>query len=206
LVVAYPLVPWFAVMAAGYALGPVFEWDPRRRQRLLVQLGFGATAAFVALRLANVYGDPVPWTPQHSPGFTVLSFLNCTKYPASLAFLLMTLGPALALLAGLERVDFSPRNVLVVLGRVPLFFFLLHMGAAHLVAMGLGFLRYGGAPFLVIPAPSMGGPRDAFPPDYGYGLAVVYLAWVGLVACLYPACLWFARKKAETRSPWLSYL
>ena len=204
--VAYPLIPWVAVMAAGYCLGPVFAWEPERRQRLLLSLGVAVTGAFLVLRAANVYGDPRPWSHQDSPVFTLLSFLNCTKYPPSLAFLLMTLGPALALMAVLERLSLTPGNALVVFGRVPLFFFILHMGLAHLIALGLGFLRYGAQHFLVIPAPSMGGSPDDFPQGYGYDLGVVYLAWIAVVAILYPACRWFARVKAEKRSPWLSYL
>ena len=206
ILVAYPLVPWFAVMAAGYCFGSVFLWEPARRQRLLLRLGFGLTAAFALLRAGNVYGDPLRWSAQKSALFTVLSFLNCTKYPPSLAFLLMTLGPAIAALAWLERVRFSPRNPLIVFGRVPFFYFVTHVALIHLVAVALGFIRYGAHSFLFIPAPSMGGPAQLFPPDYGYSLWAVYAVWIGVIVVLYPACRWFADLKARRTDWWLKYL
>lgn len=203
---AYPLVPWFAVMAAGYCFGSVFLWERARRQRFLLTLGCGLTVGFIVLRAWNVYGDPQPWSVQHSTVFTVLSFLNCTKYPPSLDFLLMTLGPAIASLAWLERVNLSPHSPLIVFGRVPFFFFVTHVALIHLVALALGFLRYGGQRFLLLPAPSMGGPAQMFPPGYGYSLWVVYAVWLGVIAALYPACRWFADLKQRRRSWWLSYL
>lgn len=202
----YSLLPWFAVMAAGYCFGAVFLWEPARRQRFLLRLGFGLTIAFVLLRAWNVYGDPAPWSPQSSAVFTALSFLNCTKYPPSLDFLLMTLGPAIAALAWLERIRFSPHNPLIVFGRVPFFYFVTHIALIHLVAVVLGFLRYGAQSFLLVPAPSMGGPSKMFPPGYGYSLWVVYVVWLGVVAALYPLCRWFADLKQRKRSWWLSYL
>lgn len=202
----YALIPWFAVMAAGYCFGSVFLWEPARRQRFLLRVGLGLTLAFVLVRAWNVYGDPVHWSVQRSTVFTVLSFLNCTKYPPSLDFLLMTLGPAIAALAWLERVRFSPHNPLIVFGRVPFFYFVTHIALIHLVAIGLGFLRYGAQSFLLLPLPSMGGPSQHFPPGYGYSLWVVYAVWLGVVAALYPLCRWFADLKRRKRSWWLSYL
>ncbi len=206
ILVAYPLVPWFAVMAAGYCFGSVFLWESARRQRFLVTLGCVLTVAFILLRAGNGYGDPQHWSVQRSTVFTILSFLNCTKYPPSLDFLLMTLGPAIAALAPLERVRLSPHNPLIVFGRVPFFFFVTHVALIHLVAVAFGFLRYGGHSFLLMPAPSMGGPRQMFPSGYGYSLWVVYAVWLGVIVALYPACRWFADLKQRRRSWWLSYL
>src|SRR5262249_58419465 len=124
-IVAYPLVPWIFVMSLGLCLGGVYRLPAERRRLLLVRLGLAMTAAFVALRVLNVYGDPRPWRAQPKPFFTLLSFLDTSKYPASLAFLLMTLGPALALLGWLERFSPGERHPLLVFGPVPLFYFIL---------------------------------------------------------------------------------
>ncbi len=197
IVVGYPLVPWFAVMALGFALGPVMALDAGRRRRRLLALGLAATAAFLLLRLANAYGDPQPWA---APG--LLSFLRCSKYPPSLQFLLMTLGPALAALAWLDGRRLSPAHPIVVLGRVPLFYFLLHLYVIHALAVALALVRYGHAGFLFGSTPNAG----TYPADYGYPLAVVCVAWLGVVAACYPLCRWFAGVKARRPGGWLSYL
>jgi hypothetical protein len=165
-----------------------------------------SSAAFVAIRLLNVYGDPRPWAVQSDPIYTWLSFLNTTKYPASLAFLLMTLGPALMFLAWADRIRVGPRNPLLVFGRVPLLYFVLHIALAHAIAIALTYVRYGAAPFLFTPPPTLGTPRSVFPPDYGWDLWVVYGIWAVVVLALCPACLWFMRLKARRRDWWLSYL
>ena len=204
--VAYPLVPWIAVMAAGYCLGPVLRWEPARRQRFLVRLGIALSIAFVVIRALNRYGEPVPWAVQHSALFTVLSFLNCTKYPPSLDFLLMTLGPALVAMAWLERVRFSDANPLIVFGRVPLFYFVVNLAVIHVLAILVGFFRYGWHGFLLLPAPSMGGPAQAFPANYGISLLSVYWMWIAVVVMLYPVCRWYAQLKQRRHDWWLSYL
>jgi len=203
---AYPLIPWFAVMACGYCLGQAFLWDDARRRRFLLRLGVALSAAFVVLRALNVYGDPARWSFERSSMFTVLSFLNTTKYPPSLEFLLMTLGPALLAMAWLERARLSSTNPLIVFGRVPFFFFLLHLAVIHALTIAMNFIRYGNASFLFTPAPSMGGPRQTFPPDYGYGLWVVYAVWIAVIVMLYPLCRWYAQLKQRRRYWWLSYL
>ena len=203
---AYSLVPWFAVMAAAYCFGPVLRWERERRQRFLIRLGLGLSFLFVVVRAWNRYGDPVPWSPQHSTLFTMLSFLNCTKYPPSLAFLLMTLGPAMIALAWLERMRFSENHALIVFGRVPFFYYVLHLAVIHAAAIVLNYLRYGWTNFLLLPAPSMGGPRQLFPPDYGFGLWVVYGLWIAVVVMLYPVCRWYAGLKRGRTDWWLSYL
>ena len=207
-IVAYPLVPWVTVMALGFSLGPIFLMEAQRRQRILVGVGLTATAAFLVIRGLNGYGDPVPWKPQHAATFTVLSFLNTTKYPPSLDFLLMTLGPAFLALAVADRMKWAPSNPLIVFGRVPLFYFVLHFYAAHVAAALLGLTRYGSSAltFIFHPVPSMGAPPRMYPPDFGYDLWVAYAVWVAIVIALYPACRWFAGVKARRRSWWLSYL
>ncbi len=205
-VTGYPVLPWIFVMAAGFCTGQVFLWEPTRRQRFFLRLGVGLTAAFILLRAINIYGDPSPWTHQASRLFTLLSFLNTTKYPPSLAFLLMTLGPAFIALSRLDRLRFSSKNPIIVFGRVPFFYYAAHLVVIHLGAIALNFLRYGRTPFLLLPAPSMGGPANLFPADYGFGLWVVYAFWVATLAVLYPVCLWFSRLKQRRRDWWLSYL
>ena len=139
---------------------------------------------------------------------TLVSFLNTSKYPPSLLFLLMTLGPALIVLSRFDRIEFARSNPLIVFGRVPLFYFVVHFYAAHLIADVLAALRYGGRSlaFLFQPVPSMGGSRQLFPPDFGYDLFVVYVVWALLVLALYPVCRWFADLKQRSRGWWWSYV
>lgn len=207
-VVGYPLVPWIAVMALGFCCGTVFLLGRETRRRRLMIAGAAATLGFVVLRMANGYGDPVPWTVQPSPVYTALSFFNTTKYPPSLLFLLMTLGPCLLALGWLDRPSLRATNPLVSIGRVPLFYFVLHFYAAHAVAVLLALFTYGGDAlrFVFHPPPSMGGPPELFPPSFGYGLGVTYLVWLAIVLALYPVCRWFMQLRARRRDWWLSYL
>jgi uncharacterized membrane protein len=204
-IVAYPLMPWFAVMAAGFSFGPVLEMEPARRQAWLVRIGLGLIAAFLVIRSINIYGDPQRWSPQLSGG-TVLSFLRCIKYPPSLDFLLMTLGPALLILAYLYRNPVTRRNPLAVIGRVPLFYFLGHLYLLHALAVVFAWLRFGTGSFLFHPLPPTGGPFAPYPPNYGYPLWAVYCVWILVVVLMYPLCLRFGRIKDTRRSAWLSYL
>jgi uncharacterized membrane protein len=205
-VTAYPILPWIAVVSLGYCLGQIFSWDADRRCRFLMRLGLVLFAGFLLLRALNIYGDPFRWRHQRSALFTVLSFLNTTKYPPSLEFLLMTLGPALFAMAWLERFRFAPVHPLVVFGRVPFFFYLAHLALAHLIAIGMNFGRYGWKHFLLLAPPSMGSPSELFPPNYGYPLWTVYLVWIVVLVALYPVCLWFSRLKQRRHDSWLSYL
>lgn len=204
----YALVPWFAVMALGYCLAAVYSWRPDARRRFLLRAGIITTIAFLVVRVINVYGDPSRWSWQESATLTVLSFLNTSKYPPSLSFLLMTLGPALVALSWLEGRSLSRANPLIVFGRVPLFYFVLHFFAAHAAILLLSLATYGAAAmgFTFQPVPSMGGPAKAFPPDFGYDLWVAYAVWIAVVLVMYPLCHWFAGLKERNRSWWLSYL
>jgi uncharacterized membrane protein len=182
--VLYPLVPWVGVLAAGYALGALWRRPVPERRRWLAWLGGLMTAAFFLLRVTNLYGDPQPWHVWSQPLLSLFDFLNVEKYPPSLLYLLITLGPALLLLAWLEgRERLGPvGRFFGTFGRVPLFFYVLHL-------LLIRALRWG-----VLP----GGP--------GWELPVVYLAWLGVVAALWPACYAFARLKARRSEGWLSYL
>lgn len=197
--VGYPLIPWVAVMALGYVMGPIFTMEPDRRQRLLVQLGLGAIAAFIALRALNLYGDPTPWTTQPSSAFTVLSFLNVTKYPPSLAYLLVTLGPLFLVLAAFERVPLNREGPLVIFGRVPFFYYALHLALLHLAAVAVGLAQGFEAPQFI-------GPFWKFPKGFGLSLGWVYVAWAGAVLILFLPSRWFAALKARRKDWWLSYL
>jgi uncharacterized membrane protein len=205
-IVAYPLLPWIGVMAAGFCLGHVYTLDQGRRRQLLWRLGLALTASFFVLRAVNLYGDPRPWRPDESALFTALSFLNTTKYPPSLSFLMMTLGPALLFLAAIDRQRVGDRHPLVVFGRVPLLYFVLHIPLVHAFAIGLTWLRYGNTPFLWLAPPTLGTPRDAFPADYGWNLWVAYAVTLTAVFVLYPTCAWLARLKATRSGGWLSYV
>ncbi len=202
---AYPLVPWIFVMSAGFCFGAVIMLDPPRRRWWMFRIGLGLTLAFLVIRAINVYGDPQPWS-REIPGMTVLSFLRCTKYPPSLDFLLMTLGPALMLMSWFDRLTFSKTNPLLVYGRVPLFYFLVHFFLIHLLTIPFAFLRYGRIGFMFDPLPSLGGDMNLYPKDFGYPLWVVYVVWISVVVSLYPLCLWFARLKERRSDWWLSYL
>jgi len=198
-IVIYPLIPWIGVMAAGYAFGALLSRPERERRRTLLLLGGALTLAFVVLRAANGYGDPAPWSVQDGAGRTALSFLNTTKYPPSLLFLLMTLGPAIAALPLLERLTGPAARAVTVFGRVPLFFYVLHLYLIHALALAMGTLAgFDPRSFLHVWLLN--------PEGWGYGLPVVYLVWVSVVLALYPACRWFAGVKARRREVWLSYL
>jgi uncharacterized membrane protein len=201
LLVAYPLVPWFAVMCIGYVLARVYRWEPDRRRRFLLWSGAAATALFLLLRAVNGYGNPVPWSPQRTPGLTVASFLNVLKYPPSLDFLLMTLGPALVALALLERARGRIARWLAVYGRVPLLFYLVHIFLAHAAGVVLALVQ--GGELRRIPVTTDPG---SIPPWYGLPLPGVYLVWALVVVALYYPCRRCARLKETRRDWWIHYL
>ena len=213
---AYPLIPWIGVTALGFGLGALYQSRPDRRTFLL-RAGAVCCASFVVLRWINIYGDPARWAPQRSPLFTLVSFLNATKYPPSLLFLLMTLGPAALLLAWLDPFDSRggalaqgrpmPRILRPTLayGRVPLFYFVLHLMLIHALAILVCYARYGTAHWM-FESPSLDRYPFTQPPGWGYSLPVVYAVWLAVVGMLYVPCRWFAAVKARRRDWWLSYL
>jgi len=210
--VPYSLIPWVGVTAAGYSFGQIYSsisgaksaWAPDRRRAFLLRLGMGLTAAFIVLRGINFYGDPVRWSTQKSAIFTVLSFLNTNKYPPSLLFLLMTLGPAMLFLWAVD--GRTPRwlRPALVFGKVPMFYYLLHIPLIHLLAIAVCYARYGQVHWMFeSPSP------DKFPvtppPGWGFSLPIVYLVWAVVVVALYPLCRWFAGVRQRRSDAWLSY-
>lgn len=202
--VTYVLIPWIGVTAAGYGLGQIYSWPSARRKAFLLPLGIGLTAAFVVLRGINAYGNPAPWSTQKSAAFTVLSFLNTTKYPPSLLYLLMTLGPAMLFLWAVDAGTPRWLRPALTIGKVPMFYYLLHIPLIHLLAVAACYLKYGQAHWM-FESPGL----DDFPitkPDgWGYSLPIVYLVWAGVVLALYPLCRWFAGLKQRRSDAWLSY-
>jgi len=197
--VAYPLIPWIAVMSLGYCIGSLFDLERERRRQWFVYLGAGSLTLFVLLRATNVYGDPIDWTLQSTTVRTLLSFVDVHKYPPSLQYVLLTLGAALLSLAALESVRGKFAEVLRTFGRVPLFFYVLHVALAHLAAGIVGLATGFGTALL-------SGDFMQVPQQWGFGLPVVYLAWLLVIATLYPACRWFAAVKRRRDDWWLSYL
>jgi uncharacterized membrane protein len=210
LIVLYSIVPWIGVMAAGYAFGKVLTLEPARRNRLCLAVGLGATALFLILRGFNLYGDPRPWSaasqgPNGAPPMPALfAFLNTTKYPASLNFLLMTLGPTIALIPLLEKARGALARWITVFGRVPFFYYILHIPLIHVLALVVSKIRLGElSPWLFANHP-MGNPPA--PEGYTWSLALLYVVWAAAIVMLYFACRWFAGLKAKRRDWWLSYL
>ncbi len=201
IMVIYPILPWIGVMALGYAFGPLTRAERPERRATCLRLGLGLTLAFVLLRWTNLYGDPTPWVRQDSAAMTLVAFLNCQKYPPSLLYLLMTLGPSIALLAVLDREPRALGRALVVVGRVPLFYYVVHLVLIQLSSRVFYKLRYGEDYSTIVEA--FGG---NFPDWYGHPLWVVYLAWILIVLALYPLCRWYMGVKRRGRSPMWSYL
>jgi uncharacterized membrane protein len=203
--VAYPLVPWIGVTAVGYGLGQIYRWDAARRRAFLLRAGIGLTVAFVLLRAINVYGDPSRWAPQRSPLFTVLSFMNTTKYPPSLLFLLMTLGPALLFLRAVDGRTPALLRPAMIIGKVPMFYYVLHFALIHVLAVVAALLRYGSAHWM-FESPTLDRFPITQPPGWPLPLPGVWLIWISVPIMLYPLCRWFAGVKQRRRDWWLSYL
>ncbi|TMU54974.1 DUF1624 domain-containing protein [Flagellimonas algicola] len=204
--VGYPMIPWIFVMPLGYYLGELYKpsFDPKLRISRLVQMGLGLTLLFFALRAINIYGDSYHWATQESVGLTIASFFNVTKYPPSLHFLLITLGPSLVFLALVENWQNKWTEKMVVIGRVPMFFYILHIYVIHALAVIAAMMTGFSFSDMVIDLwitlqPQLQG--------YGFDLWVVYLIWVVLIIALYPICSWYNNYKTAHREKWwLSYL
>ncbi|HTQ12793.1 MAG TPA: heparan-alpha-glucosaminide N-acetyltransferase domain-containing protein [Rhizomicrobium sp.] len=204
--ISYVLIPWVGVTALGYALGQAYEWSTARRERLLFWIGLGLVAGFIALRYANVYGDPVPWQPQKSALWTVMALIDTTKYPPSLLFLMMTLGPAMLLLGLFDRGVPAFLRPALVFGRVPLFFYVIHFYLIHLLAMLASWLRYGEVRE-TFSSPDLAHFPFAAPPGWAApGLPLVYGVWIAVIAIMYPLCRWYAGVRRRNAAWWLSYL
>jgi uncharacterized membrane protein len=197
----YPLIPWVGVMAAGYACGAVLQKPEHERKKTLVRLGVGLIACFVLLRGFNIYGDGNHWHSQSSLLFTAFSFIDCVKYPPSLLFLMMTLGPAILSLVYLERAKGPLASFFITFGRVPFFFYVIHIPVIHGLAVIAASLSGYEVGYMFDNVPPW-----LWPEGYGFALFGVYAVWVGIVAVLYPLCRWFAEVKGRRKENWLSYL
>jgi uncharacterized membrane protein len=202
---AYPVIPWIGVTAVGFGLGALFNMPAESRGRLLRRIGWAAIAAFIVLRAINVYGDPSRWSVQPTPLFTVLSFLNTTKYPPSLLFLLMTLGPAMLILAAVDGTTPRVLRPALIIGKVPFFYYLVHIFVLHMLAVIASGVRFGTiAPMFESPT------LDKYPitqlPGWPSPLPVVYAVWIIAVLILYPLCRWYAALRQRSSAWWLSYL
>jgi uncharacterized membrane protein len=202
--VIYVLIPWVGVTAAGYGLGQIYNWPSARRKAFLLPLGAGLSGTFLVLRGINVYGDPVRWSTQKSAVFTALSFLNTTKYPPSLLYLLMTLGPALLFLWAVDAGTPQWLRPALIVGKVPLFYYLLHIPLIHILAIAVCYARYGQV-YWMFESPTLRQFPIPPPPGWGYSLPIVYLVWAVVVLMLYPLCRWFADLKRRRSDAWLSY-
>jgi len=201
--VLYSIVPWIGVMAAGYGFGLVMEKSPEQRRRLCLQVGIGATLLFIILRGFNWYGNPQSWaSTEESSGF--LSFLGTRKYPASFQFLLMTLGPTIIALPFLDSVKGRAAEINRMFGRVPLFFYLLHIPLIHLVAIVVSYLRNGEvSAWLFDNHPVM---IDSVPEGFTWSLPLLWATWIVVVALLYFPCKWYSDLKRRRNDWWLSYV
>lgn len=196
---AYPLIPWFAVLGMGYCFGKVFQLEEVARKKFLIRTGLLMVAGFIILRAFDIYGDPKGWAEQGDLMFTFMSFLNTEKYPPSLLFLLMTLGPAMFLMAWLEKAKGKWADVVSIYGKVPFFYYIAHLFLAHLAALIMGVaVGYKASEFMV--------GWWQFPEGYGFGLAIAYLMTFVIVAALYPVCKWYAGLKKRSKNPLLTYL
>lgn len=203
LFVLYSIIPWIGVMAAGYAFGRILTFEPSRRRNVCLLIGISAIALFLLLRGFNLYGDPFPW--HHGSRMpALLAFLNTTKYPASLSFLLMTLGPTIASIPLLESASGAIPRGLSLFGRVPLFYYVLHIPLIHALALVVSKLRLGYlSPWLFANHP-IGNPRP--PAGYTWNLWLLYLIWAIAIVALYFPCQWFAALKARRKDWWLQYV
>jgi uncharacterized membrane protein len=204
-VVSYVLIPWIGVTALGYVLGAAYRWSAASRQRLLSRLGVGLVAGFLALRFANVYGDPLPWSWGKSSLWTVMSFLNTNKYPPSLLFLMMTLGPAILLLRACDARTPALLRPALIIGKVPLFFYIVHFYLIHVLAVVASYVRFGTVREM-FQSPDLGHFPFSAPPGWNLGLPMVYLVWMVVVLALFPMCYWYAGFKRRRNDWWLSYL
>lgn len=198
--VMYPIMPWVGTMALGYCLGKVYtaDFDVARRKKILVVLGLLAIVIFIVLRFSNAYGDSSKWLQQPRSAFTFLSFINCSKYPPSVLYLMMTLGPALLFLAFSENITNRFSGFIKIYGRVPMFYYLCHLYLIHLAAIAAFFIQG----FKLSDMTEMGPPAG-----YGVNLGIVYLVWLGVIIALYPLCKWYDKYKTSHRqNKWLSYL
>lgn len=200
---AYPLIPWLGIMLAGFAVGEFFELPAEKRTKIFLRLGIAIISLFAILRFINVYGDPLKWSSQKSALFTFLSFINTTKYPVSLLFTLLFLGITFLVLYLSEKNENRFTGILSVYGKVPLFYFTIHLFLIHSLMFAMLFIQGFTGNDLVFGAFNNGRPKAGG----GVDLAAIYVIWVSVVAILYPLCKWYGKYKSEHReNKFLRYL
>jgi uncharacterized membrane protein len=202
ILVLYPVLPWIGVMAAGYCFGEIYmRFDAAKRKKMLILIGAICILLFIVIRIINSYGDKSHWADQETPVFTFLSFINTTKYPPSLLYILMTIGPAILFLAFTERPLKRLGNIIATYGKVPMFYYILHFYIIHLAMLGAALLS--GIKWKEVINASPFQPLQ----EYGFRLWVVYVVWIAIVALLYPLCKRYAKYKYDHPEKWwLSYL
>jgi len=203
----YPFVAWTGVMMLGYCMGIFFSpaYSDEKRRKVIAGLGLALIALFIILRFINVYGDPYPWATQKTGLLSFFSFMKVQKYPPSLMYLCITIGPALLVLAFVEKIKNRFTNIMVTFGRTAFFYYILHLYLVHLLSAISFFIKghtvkeafdsVQNLPFLFVL------------PGEGYGLAVVYGVWAFVIIALYPLCRWYDKYKTGHKEKWwLSYL
>jgi uncharacterized membrane protein len=206
--VGYPILPWIGLITLGYWLGELYDpnYDPALRRRSLRRLGWGAILLFIVIRAFDGYGDPSHWSVQHNFVYTILSYINVSKYPPSLLYILLTIGPALLFLSAAERPLNAITRPLAVIGRVPMFYYLIHIYFLHALAVAAAAVS--GFPAAAMVNLTNWVTANPQLKGYGFGLGVVYAVWIGTVIVLYPLCRWFDQYKRShaAQQKWLSYL
>jgi len=201
-VMGYPPIPWLGIMLIGFASGKLFQLGVQRQRQLFLKIGFIAIVLFVVLRTVNVYGDSVGWTEQKNGLFTFLSFINLTKYPPSLDFCLLFLGIMFIILALLQSVENRWTKIIIVYGKVPLFYFIVHFYLIHLLVFAMIFLQ-GFHTSDMVWGFNFGRPKNGS----GIGLPAIYLVWICIVAVMYPLCKIYGDYKfSHKEKSWLRYL
>jgi len=203
LIIGYAFMPWTGIMLMGYCAGKLFEpsADPVRRQKTLLTIGFGLIALFIMLRWINAYGNPLPWTHGQTGLATFLSFMNVHKYPPSLMYTSITLGPALIVLALIENVKNRFTDFVKIYGRVPFFYYVIHFYLIHALSTVAYFISGYGKKEIVSDTPFLFRPSQ-----FGFDLWLVYIVWIGVILLLYPVCKWYNKYKSTHGQWWLSYL
>ena len=203
LLVQYPFLPWMGLMLGGYCFGKLFSiYEGVQRRKILTWLGFGIIAFFIGLRATNLYGNPEEWTNQKNALYTFLSFIDTHKYPPSLLYMCMTIGPAILFIAWAGNIKNALAKFITIYGRVPFFYYVLHFFLIHLLST-ISFVARGHS--LSEPTPQGLGIKYLVPGE-GYNLWVVYGVWIFVVLALYPLCKWFSDYKKTHTQWWLSYL
>lgn len=203
LIMGYPPVPWVGILLTGFGFGTLFNLPKPERTSTFLKIGLISIALFFVLRFINIYGDPAPWSAQKSSLFTVLSFINITKYPPSLIFCLLTLGGMFLILAMAERIENRFTNIISVYGKTPMFFYLIHWYLIHPLLIIILFIQGFSWPEMDFASGNFGRPKGV---ESGLNLWTVYLVWITVVCALYFACRAYGKHKASHKNWWLKYI